>query len=257
MSVLEEDIKAHWSERPCGGSGSVYPGTCISIREHLCANREGTLALAANIKAAIAEREIIFVRVQAKKQQDASRLRESLAREDAYIGSLEAALEEARNRRVKVREEYTARVSDFEKDLGDAAGAMSHLLEEWNKVLMTRGLHHPRQVTNNSLEDDDQSQEDKENIGPRRQVCSFPPTNLASEHNRLRGNEWAHMVREKTAKDQFVASWVSATLDAQSELDRGVDDNGMSGQTLSPARRTRREKTRGQRHRYRPYDPRD
>ncbi|KAK1634199.1 hypothetical protein BDP81DRAFT_473161 [Colletotrichum phormii] len=153
----------------------------------------------------------ILVRAQASKQ-DASRLRESLAREDAYIGSLEAALEEARNRRVK--------------------------------------------VTNNGLEDDDQSQEDKENIGPRRQVCSVPPTNLASEDNRLRGNERAHMVRERTTKDEAVASWVSATLDAQSELDRGVDDNG-SGQTLSPARRPRREKTRGQRHRYRPYDSRD
>ncbi|KAK1656831.1 hypothetical protein BDP55DRAFT_687754 [Colletotrichum godetiae] len=257
MSVWEEQIKAHWSERPCGGCGCVYPETCIYIRDHRCAYREGTLTLAANIKVAIAERETVYLRVQARKQ-DASRLRESLAREDAYIGSLEAALEEARNRRVKVREEYAARVSDFEKDLGNAASAMkkcAHLLEEWNKVLMTRGLHHSRQVTNSVLEDYDQPQENKENLGPRRQVCSVPPTNLASEDNRPRGNGWAHMVRERTTKDHFVASWVSATLDAQSELDRGVDDNG-SGQTLSLARRPRREKTRGQRHRYRPYDSR-
>ncbi|KAK7444618.1 hypothetical protein Landi51_08430 [Colletotrichum acutatum] len=259
MSGLIESIKAHWSRVTCCGCGSVYPEPCLSIRDQRCASREEVLTLTADCEVAIAEREDINNQVRAFKQ-DENRLHETLAREDAYIKSLEAALEEARSRRIKTREEHNTRWADFTKNFDghrDTINKSGHLVDQLHEAMRRMHALNPRHITNNSLEDYDQSQEDKENIRPRRQVCSIPHTYFSSDVNQPSGGEWARMVREGTTKDQAVASWVFATLDAQSELDRGVGANDTcSNQTLSSARGQRRRKSCGQRHRYRPYDSR-
>ncbi|KAK1719585.1 hypothetical protein BDP67DRAFT_502207 [Colletotrichum lupini] len=255
MSGLIESIKAHWSRVPCGGCGSVYPKLCFSVRDQRCANRKEVLTIAADCEVAIAERENINDRVEAFKQ-DEDRLHETLAREDVYIKSLEAAVEEARNRRRKTREEHNTRWADFTKNFDghrDTFNKSSHLVNRLHEATRRMYALDPRRITDHSLEDHDRSEENKENIGPQREVCSItPPTYLTSDDIRPSEGEWTCMMREGTTKYHAVANWVLATLDAQPEFDRrvGVSDNG---QTLSSARRPRRQMSCGQRHRYRPY----
>ncbi|KAK1528240.1 hypothetical protein CPAR01_12798 [Colletotrichum paranaense] len=231
MSGLIESIKAHWSRVPCGGCGSVYPKLCFSVRDQRCANRKEVLTIAADCEVAIAERENINDRVEAFKQ-DEDRLHETLAREDVYIKSLEVALEEARNRRRKTCEEHNTRWADFTKNFDghrDMINKSGHLVNRLHEAMGRMYALNPRRFTDHSLEDHDRSEENKENIGPRWEICSITPsTYLASDDMRPSGGESACMTRNLKLIEELVSAVVTTHFHRREDHgDKSVAVNGI------------------------------
>ncbi|OHF02519.1 hypothetical protein CORC01_02214 [Colletotrichum orchidophilum] len=167
---MDASWNAFWGQLgPCPGCGSACYDTCIFIKDNRCAAREKTRAAAADLKSAVHEVSQLNNALSALLKEE-ERLRQTFAREDAYIASIHAALEEAYSRRAAAKEAHAARWSDARKLRTDREAAIQNAAESTSRLRESLlGMQHAlagHPVLNEGSEQWGGSEEDKENERP-------------------------------------------------------------------------------------------